>query len=269
MTNFQALILGVVQGLTEYLPVSSSAHLVLVPHFFNWNLSHDAAFIFDILVQQGTLLGLLIYFREPLSQVFFSVLLGLKKRDLFHDIHARLGWLVVLSTVPAAFFGLTFKSSIQGFFSSPIYSSGFLILTGILLLIAEYLAKPAKSIPTKKDAVMIGLAQSLALFPGVSRSGSTIAAGMMSGLSRQTAAQFSFLMSIPVMLGAGMIASQDLLANPELLNDLLVPILVGFLSAAVTGYLVIRWFMGFVAKQRLTGFAYYCFVVGVLGLWFF
>ncbi len=269
MTNAQAVILGAVQGLTEYLPVSSSAHLVLVPKILGWQFLPQEAFVFDVLVQLGTLTGVLIYFFLPIKQVCHSVITGLLTKKPFHDDHARLGWLVALASVPAAIVGLLFKDHIASYFSSPTASSYFLILTGMLLVMAEWLRSTIKIAPNRLDAVVIGCAQSLALLPGVSRSGATIAAGMACGLSRKSAAQFSFLMSVPIMLGASLVASLDLNQNAELVQQMLSPLLLGFFTSAVVGTLVIKWFMTFVANRRLVGFAVYCLVLGAWGIFYF
>lgn len=269
MTNYQAVILGVVQGLTEYLPVSSSAHLVLMPKVLGWQFSPAVSFVFDVLVQLGTLVGVLAYFFIPVKQVAFSVALGIVRKKPFHDEHARLGWLVVLASVPAAMFGLAFKEQLSAYFSAPIFSCYCLMITGLVLFIAEWITSALKESPTKTDALIIGCAQSFALLPGISRSGATIAAGMACGLSRKTAAQFSFLMSIPVMIGASLVAGLDLVKDRQLLADLALPLLLGFSTAAITGYLVIAWFMNFLSNRRLIWFAIYCLIVGFLGWLYF
>lgn len=270
MTNTQALILGVVQGLTEYLPVSSSAHLVLVPHFFGWELSGKESFVFDVLVQLGTLVGVLLYFMRPIQEVGISVIKGLIMRKPLHNQAARLGWLVALATVPAGILGLSFKSQLAHYFSSPLAACYFLMVTGLILIAAEWLTQTLdKSYPTRTDAVLIGLAQGFALFPGVSRSGSTIAAGMARGLSRADAARFSFLMSVPVMIGASLVAMLELMGDIQLMSTMWVPLLLGFMSACLTGYLVIRWFMNYLSTRRLYIFASYCLSLGLLGAFYF
>lgn len=269
MTNAQAAILGAVQGLTEYLPVSSSAHLVMVPKVLGWQFLPQEAFIFDVLVQLGTLFGVLIYFFAPLKQVAISVTTGIVRMRPFHDEHARLGWLVLLATIPAGVIGLAFKTDLAAYFSSPRASAYWLMFTGIILMLAEALAAIIKTQPTRRDAVVIGFAQGLALLPGVSRSGATIAAGMACGLSRKDAAQFSFLMSIPVMVGASLIASLDLMRDASLLRSMALPLTVGFCSSALVGFLVIRWFMTFVSHRRLIWFAAYCLAIGLWGVFYF
>lgn len=269
MTNTQAIILGIVQGLTEYLPVSSSAHLVLVPHLLGWEFLPKESFIFDVLVQLGTLLGVLIYFYLPIKEVVISVLEGLYRRQPFHNENARLGWMVALSTLPAAVIGLLYKEQLLMYFSSPAASCYSLIATGLILVAAEYANRAVKVVPTRNDAVMIGFAQSVALLPGISRSGATIAAGMALGMPRANAARFSFLMSIPVIMGASLIAALDLFKDIELLEQMSVPLALGFLSAAISGYLVIKWFMSFLSSQKLIWFAIYCVGLGAWGIYYF
>lgn len=262
MTNTQAIVLGAVQGLTEYLPVSSSAHLVLVPKMMGWQFLPQEAFIFDVLVQLGTLVGVLIYFFLPLKQVCTSVLTGLVRMEPLHDEHARMGWMVVLASIPAGFLGLVYKDELAAMFSSASASSYCLVITGIFLILAEALGRSIKTQPGRFDALMIGCAQGLALLPGISRSGATISAGMACGLSRKNAAQFSFLMSIPVMLGASLVASLDLMKDADLVGKMAMPLALGFFTAAVVGFLVIKWFMTFLANRRLIWFAAYCIVLG-------
>lgn len=269
MTNSQALILGVVQGLTEYLPVSSSAHLVLVPKLMGWNFDIKEAFVFDVLVQLGTLVGVFIYFAPALKEVIKSVLYGIIHAQPAHDDNSRLGWLVVMASIPAAVIGLGFKEEFTSSFTSAKSSSYFLILTAIILAVAELLTRVMKTKPNRFDALVMGCAQVLAIFPGVSRSGATIATGMVCGLSRQSAAQFSFLMSIPVLMGASLIASLELVNNADLLMRMVQPLILGFTSAAVIGFFVIRWFMTFLAQRRLIWFSIYCFLLGVLGVLYF
>lgn len=267
MTNTQAVILGLVQGLTEYLPVSSSAHLVLVPKIMGWQFSQGETFVFDVLVQLGTLVGVFAYFMRSITGIGRSVITGVIKGQPFYDEEARLGWLVVLATIPAAVIGLAFKDQLAAYFSSPLQSCYFLIVTGLLLIAAEYVGRAAKASVSGGDAMMIGFAQSFALLPGVSRSGATIAAGMFCGLPRKNAAQFSFLLSIPVMVGASLVAAVDLINNQALFYQLAVPLVLGFITAAITGYVVIKWFMEFLVHQRLVWFAIYCIVVGFIGVW--
>lgn len=268
MDLIQASILGLVQGLTEYLPVSSSAHLVLVPKLLGWNLDPKQAFIFDVLVQMGTLLGVIVYFFKDLCAIAKTMWLDLISGKPLQDPEARLGWFVGVATIPAAVFGLLLKSRIEVYFESIRAVYTFLIGTAIILVLAECLGKPRKTEIKFLDAIAIGFAQVVALLPGISRSGSTISMGVLMGVSKPDAARFSFLMSIPIMVGAGLIGVKDLLGEPVVVEQMLYPLLLGTSIAAVSGYLVIHWFLGFLKTQSLLWFAGYCALIGGLGLLF-
>lgn len=265
MNVIQALILGIVQGLTEYLPVSSSAHLVMVPAIFGWHFTEMQAFVFDVLVQLGTLVGVIWFFWADLWRIARAMLVDLWARKPFQSEDARMGWFVGLATIPAAVIGLAFKDEIAAQFSSPKVAAQQLLVTAAFLIIAEFVGKQIKERITVANSLGMGFAQALALLPGISRSGSTIAAGMCFGLTRTAAARFSFLMSIPAMVGASIVAGDDLVSNHEVLAQMWLPVAVGFVAAAISGYLVIRWFLHFLQHRSLVWFAAYCIVAGVLG----
>jgi len=267
LTLFQALVLGIVQGLTEYLPVSSSAHLVLVPWALGWEFEPGAAFAFDVLVQLGTLVAVIAYFWKDLIHMLRAVLQALIHREAWQDPYVRLAGWIVLGTLPAVIAGVALKDIVEAAFGSPMATSIFLLLTAALLMAAERIGKRLRPIEsaTWKDAVWIGLAQALALFPGLSRSGATISAGLLRGIDRLGAARFSFLLSIPVMIGAGALAIGDLAALPAA-GDYVPAVLVGFVSAAIVGYASIRWMLGFVTRHSLAAFSAYCAIVGLLGV---
>ena len=263
MNILQSIILGIVQGLTEFLPISSSAHLVIVPYLFGWHFSEQSAFVFDVLVQLGTLLAVFAYFWFDLTQIALSFINGLWKRKPFQDEHARMGWFLILATIPAGILGLLIKDQVQKAFSSPLATGFFLLLTAFLLVIAERLGKRLRNLDsvTWLDALWMGIFQSIAIFPGVSRSGATISGGMNRNLDRISSARFSFLMSVPVLLAAGLLAIKDLLNTPDL-GALVPPLLVGFITAAIVGYLSIRWFLGYLKHRPLYVFAIYCLILG-------
>jgi undecaprenyl-diphosphatase len=263
----QAVVLGIVQGLTEFLPVSSSAHLVIVPWALGWELDPAYAFAFDVLIQMGTLLAVIVYFAGTLRAMLVAVWAGLLARRPLADPPARLGWLILLATIPAVIAGLLFHDLVEAAFGSPAAVFFFLLLTGALLGAAERFGRPQRSLDRlgARDALTVGAAQAAALLPGVSRSGSTISAGMLRGVLRPEAARLSFLMSIPVMIGAGVVGLKDLAdLSPGL--ELLLPVAIGFITAAVVGYLTIRWLLAYLAGHRLTVFAAYCVVLGIVGL---
>lgn len=267
MNLLQALILGIVQGATEFLPISSSGHLVLVPWFFGWDFEPKAAFVFDVLVQWGTIVAVIAYFWRDLLSIARAWLVGLWRRAPFADPQARLAWLLLLATVPAAALGIVLKPTVESTFDQPLTVSFFLLGTAALLYFAERGGRPYKSIPviTWIDSLWIGLTQSLALFPGISRSGATIAGGLFRGLERAEAARFSFLLSVPTMLGAGVIALIDL-SNSVNPGDQVAPLLVGFLAASVTGFVAIHWLLRFLEQRRLFIFSIYCLGIALGGI---
>jgi undecaprenyl-diphosphatase len=267
MTLFQAFVLGIVQGLTEFIPISSTGHLVLVPTLFGWELKSQSAFIFDVLVQWGTLLAVVAYFRSELMVLLRGLWEGLKTRQLFTEPSARLAWLILLSSLPAAIAGLLLKPMVEDAIDSNLAVSIFLIINALILFTSERISRFGRLLQNLEvtDSLWIGFAQILALFPGISRSGSTIAAGLVRNLERGDAARFSFLMAIPVMLGAGFVALLDLSKAADA-HAQMGPLLIGFLTATVVGYLAIRWLLKFLARRSLNIFAAYCFIIGSMGI---
>lgn len=271
MTIIQAIILGIVQGLTEFLPVSSSAHLVLVPYLAGWNLDQAFAFVFDILVQLGTLAAVIYYFRNDLMEIIKAWSYGIKVHTPLADINSRIGWYLILATIPAGIAGLLLKDKVEAAFASPVLTAVFLFGTGFLLVVAELFhrqverAGKAKSLTSMKvtDALTVGFFQALSIFPGISRSGATISGGIFRKLDRQSAARFAFLMSIPIMLAAGILGVKDLLEVPNL-GQMAGLILIGFILAGVVGYLVIRWFIAYLRGKSLLPFAAYCAVLALI-----
>ncbi len=269
MTIFQAILLGIVQGVTEFLPISSSGHLVLAPHLLGWDIPLQEAFLFDVLVQLGTLAAVVVYFWDDLMGILRAVLAGVRRGQPFADLQARMGWYLVLATLPAGAAGLLFRDGIKQTFEAPSTTALFLLLTAVLLVIGEKLGKRSRSLEalTWQDALWIGAFQILALLPGVSRSGATITGGMTRGLERPASARFAFLMATPIMLAAGLLSGTELLTAPNL-ADLWLPFAAGFITAALVGYLVIRWLLSYLVRGSLYGFAIYCGVVGItLLLW--
>lgn len=264
MTLIQAFILGIVQGATEFLPISSSGHLVLVPWLLGWEFE---AFIFDVLVQWGTLAAVIFFFRHDLWRLLQAAFMSLVGKLPWSDPQARAAWLVVLASLPAGLLGVTLKDTIEKTFDNPLAVSIFLLLTALLLAAGERLGNRKQSILDLKplDALVIGLAQSASLLPGISRSGSTIAGGLSRNLTRPDAARFSFIMSVPVMLGAGLVAISDLAGAADYQSQL-GSLLVGFLSAAIVGYLSIRWLLGYLTSHPMRIFVVYCSLAGLVGI---
>lgn len=267
MTLFQALILGIVQGLTEFLPISSSAHLVLVPFFLGWDktIPADQIFPFGVLVQWGTLLAVIVYFWKDLWTILKAWFTAVLHRRLFESADARMGWYIILATIPAGLFGLLIKDQVEAAFNSPAATGVFLLVTAALLTVAELFGKGKRDLTgiTWLDALIMGLFQAAAIFPGVSRSGATITGGMLRGLDRASAARFSFIMSIPIMLAAGLLSLGDL-NEVASLSSFLPALLAGLVAAAVFGFLSIKWLLNFLRTRRLIGFAVYCALLGIV-----
>ncbi len=269
MTLLQSLILGIIQGLTEFLPISSSAHLVLIPHLLGWQIPEAQVFPFDVLVQIGTLVAVILYFWTDLWVIVRGFIKALVDRKPFEGEPARMGWYLLLATFPAGIAGILIKDQVEAAFNSPTTTALFLFVTAALLVLAEKIGKRTRTLPEIRwlDALWIGIFQAVSLFPGISRSGSTITGGMTRNFDRPSAARFSFLMSIPVMIGAGLVSIKDALEVPNL-GEFLPVLLVGFLSALLVGYLSIHWLLKFLVKRSLYIFAIYCviFALVVLGI---
>jgi undecaprenyl-diphosphatase len=265
MTIIQSIILGIVQGLTEFLPISSSAHLVLVPYWLGWTFPTEQIFVYNVLVQMGTILAVIIYFWRDLVNIISAVIRGLIARKPFEDPDSRLGWMVVLATIPAGLAGLLIKDLVESAFNSPMATAILLLGTSAFLIIAEIFGKRISTLKemTWLDAIVVGLFQAVSIFPGISRSGSTITGGMLRKLDRPSAARFSFLMSIPIMIAAGGVGVKDMLSIPNLASFL--PVMsIGIITAAIVGFLSIKWLLGYIRKHSFFGFAYYCIGICLL-----
>lgn len=267
MTIWQALILGIVQGLTEFLPISSSGHLVITPFLLGWSIPEEYVFTFDVLVQMGTLIAVIIYFWKYLLKIVNAVFKGVLEKKPFGTQDAKLGWFVVLSTIPAILGGLFLKDQVEAAFHSVQITAAFLLITALLLWLAEKLSEQINNMEdlSTLDVIIIGCFQVLAIFPGLSRSGSTISGGILRKLKREEAAKFSFLMSIPVMLGAAVMSFNDLLEVPNL-SEFLPVLMVGFVTSAVVGFFSIHWLLKFLNNNRLGLFSIYCVLMAVITL---
>ena len=247
------------QGATEFVPVSSSAHLVLVPWLLGWE---HPGLLFDTMVHWGTLLGLLVYFRHDIMELAAAWWNSVLRRQLVSP-EAKLAWLIILGTVPAALMGGIWEDYFEELFSSPMKVSSLLMVVGIIMLLGEKLGRRIRGIDTVSptDALLIGIAQGCAIAPGISRSGITIATGLFRGLERRDAAKFSFLLGIPIIFGAGLTQLRHI---PEVVNSGsdLIYIAVGFASAAVSGYLCIRFLLSYLRHNRLYPFVVYCWLLG-------
>ncbi len=268
MTPVEAIVYGLVQGATEYIPVSSTAHLLIAPWLFGWTPPSPA---FDVLVQMGTLGAVIVFLRRDIVDILRSVLLGIRSGRPLIDEQATRGWMILAATVPAVVLGLLFEDVIDESMGDARSVFGQLIANGAMLVFAELMCRRRGQVGPGRPmswpmAIAVGFGQALAILPAISRSGATIAAAMLLGLHRGQAARFSFLMSIPIMLGAGVWKGAKLLRDPDLLAREGRGLFIAFVVAAVVGFGVIAWLQRFLARHSLLGFALWCFVVGTVGL---
>lgn len=263
----QAIVLGVVQGLTEFLPVSSSGHLLLGQYFFG--LDQDRfGLSFDVALHMGTLLAVVSYFWRDLLRMAFAFFRSFAHRDLANDADQRMAYLIIASTVPAALIGFLF----EGFFGETVRSPWVVVfnfvLIGTLFILGEVVGGKTRRASKLRfgEAVGIGFAQAAALVPGVSRSGATITLGLFLGLRREEAARFSFLMSVPIIAGAGGLELGEVISRGMDAAQMLM-FVVGFVTSAAVGYVTIRFLLNYLVNHSLRVFAFYRFgVAGVVAV---
>lgn len=263
MSALQALVLGLLQGATEFIPVSSSGHLVLIPWLLSWEAP---GLTYDTIVHLGTLIAVLFYFRSEVIALWRGWWGSLLTRKIDGD-EARLAWLLLISSLPGALAGYFWGDFFEGLFSSPRAVALFLLVTGALLTTSERLTRRKIDLGKLDVAktLMIGLAQALAIAPGLSRSGATISTGLLCGLGRESAARFSFLMAIPIIAGA---AGAQLFkaASAGIGTSEILTLAIGFWAALCSGYIAIRFMLNHLRVRSLRPFAYYCFAFGFLVL---
>jgi undecaprenyl-diphosphatase len=273
MDILQAIIIGIVQGLTEFLPISSSAHLVFIPKILNV----QSSLAFDTVLHVGTLVAVFAYFWNDIIKMlksFFSSLRDLTrgefKKNFQEDPYKKLAWLLIIGTIPAGLAGVLLKSTFESLFDNLPAVSIFLIVTGFLLWGSEMISRRIKPEDKKsinnlriKDSLIIGIAQACSIAPGISRSGATISIGLILGLERELAAKYSFLLSIPAILGAALIQAKDITTAMDVNTTVFV---MGFLAAAISGYVAIKIILKLIKEKNLLIFAYYCWIVGIAAL---
>ena len=272
----QAVILGLLQGFSELFPISSLGHSVLIPALLGWNLdqSSDAFLSFLVLTHLSTALVLLGFFWRDWVAIVSGVLRSLAERQIRkEDTYARIGWLIIVSTIPAGILGILFEQRLKDLFSAADIIAGALILNGIALYGVEWLRSHAATEGAYDDrkladmswgkSIIIGVAQCLALIPGFSRTGMTIAGGLVTGLSHDNAARYSFLLATPIIFAAAVLKVPDLFANHA---AGLAPALVGAVCSGVSAYLSVRFLLKYFETRTLTPFAIYCVVAGCLAM---
>ena len=277
MNLIQAILMGIVQGLSEFLPISSSAHLIFTSNFYKVfkdipiSKHSTQEVFFDIMLHLGTLIAVLIYFRKDIFEIIVALFNAIKTWN-FSSKLAKLALYIIVGTVVTVVLAIPFNDWVNHLVFHPALVGGLLILTGGVLFFSEYLSKKScekSSNITFKQALLIGFTQGLAVLPGFSRSGWTIATGLFLGLDRKTSARYSFLLSIPIILGASMVYPMVEIDVAEAVTFNWLAIILGTIVSGVVGYLCIKYFMKFISKFSLNIFAYYCVLMGVFTVIFF
>ena len=267
MDIIQGIIIGIVQGLTEFLPVSSSAHLVFIQNI----LGVESSLAFDTFLHLGTLIAVLWFFRYDIYKMLKSwwlsigdILQGRFTEGFKEDTYKRLAWYVILATIPVGIVGVLFEDSVDALFSGALYVPAFfLFVTGTILYLSQRMTSGNINYDniTKKEALFMGLGQACAILPGLSRSGTTIAAGLTIGLDKEFAAKFSFILSIPAIFGAFVLQLKDI---GSAMDANFLPVFLGFIAAIISGYLAIKWMLDLIQNKSLDIFSYYCWAVGII-----
>ncbi|MBR3140178.1 MAG: undecaprenyl-diphosphate phosphatase [Methanobrevibacter sp.] len=267
MDIFQGIIIGIVQGLTEFLPVSSSAHLVFIQKL----LGVEASLSFSTFLHLGTLIAVMWFFRWDIYKMLKSwwlsigdILQGRFKEGFYSDPYKRLAWYVILATIPVGIVGVLFEDSVDALFSGALYVPAFfLFVTGTILYLSQRMSSGNITFEniSKKEALIMGLGQACAILPGLSRSGTTIAAGLTVGLNKEFAAKFSFILSIPAILGAFLLQAKDI---GSALDANFLPVFLGFIASIIAGYMAIKWMLDLIQNKSLDIFSYYCWAMGII-----
>ena len=267
MDILHAVIIGIIQGLTEFLPVSSSAHLVFVQRL----LGVESSIAFDVFLHLGTLIAVLWFFRTDVYKMLRAwwlsigdLLQGRFRQGFADDPYKRLAWYVILATVPVGIVGVLFEDAVDSMFAGALYVPAFfLFVTGTILYLSQRMASGNINFEniSKKEALWMGLGQACAILPGLSRSGTTIAAGLTIGLDKEFAAKFSFILSIPAILGAFVVQLKDI---GSALNVNFLPVFLGFIVSIIAGYFAIKWMLDLIQNRSLDVFSYYCWIISII-----
>ncbi len=263
MSWLEAVILGIVQGLTEFLPVSSTAHLRIIPAFVGWE---DPGALFTAVIQLGTMLAVVIFFWRDLVRITGTWLASLHRRERRSELDARMGWYVIVATIPIGVAGLAFRNQIENGARNLYLIGTMLIVAGLVLMASEVVGRRTRGIEEvgRADAIWIGIAQALALIPGTSRSGATITAGLFLGMEREAAARFSFLLSIPAIVLSGLFGLSELLKGEEDVG--FAALAISTVAAFAVGYASIAFLLRYLASHSTLVFVIYRVALGALVL---
>ena len=270
MDFIQALLLGILQGLTEFLPVSSSGHLALARAFLGREIMPGITF--EIVVHFGSFCSIVVYFRAKIAEIIKDLfgsftLEGIKTKRFLHDKNTRYSYIILLSMIPAGIVGFTLKDPIEALFLNPVVVSLMLLVTGTLLFLTRFIKNPKSEVDAKRGLLM-GVAQAFAIIPGISRSGSTISVGLYSGINRDSVANFSFLMVLPVLAGAMLLELLEILETGIEYTDVL-NLFAGFLASFITGYFALKYLIILLKREKFHYFSFYCWAVGLMSLMYF
>ena len=265
MDLIKAVVLGILQGFTEFFPVSSSGHLVIAEHLMSFNRGGLA---FEVFVHFGTLLAVVWIFRKEISQMIAAIpavfKLSSPELDQEKKSYALLDLYIIIASIPAGLIGIAFEDKIALIFEDHAFAFGMLFITGLIVWSSRYAPEKSRTI-SAGSSFLIGCAQAIAILPGISRSGSTIVTALWLGIPREQAAKFSFLMSVPVIFGATILKVRDIFVNPLLQSDLGYLILAS-LAAMISGYFAIRWLLEIIRRKKMEWFGLYCMMVSLAGL---
>ncbi len=271
ITPVQAIILGLLQGISELFPISSLGHSVILPRLLGWNIHQNDPFFLDFLVAThfATATVLFFFFRKEWVKIIAGIFRSLKEREIKStDTDAKLGWLLIVGTIPAGILGLLFEDALRGFFASATSAAAFLFLNGLLLFAGEVLRRKSQETDGKIaqlsffQTAKVGTLQAIALIPGFSRTGATIVGSLLVGLSHEDSLRFSFLLATPIIGAAALLKLPDLISLGD--NQLLLAALLGALSAGISAYFAVKFLLKYFQTNTLTPFAVYCLLVGGL-----
>ena len=259
------MILGLIQGFTEPIPVSSSGHLVIFNALLNVEELNDLNF--EIFVNFGSFIAICLFYRKEIIDIIKDFFMYIKTKDKKYETNYKYAWLIVVGTIPAGIVGILAKDIIESIASVKIVGVSLLITAIMLFMVKDIKGEKEKKNMTFMDALVIGLFQVIALFPGISRSGSTLVGGMSRNLERETAFKYSFMLYLPISIATMLLGVLDVIENP-ISNTLVLPYILGMITAGILTYFSIRWFKDIMQKGKLKYFVYYCLVMGIITILF-